>query len=213
MNALIDISPPLSADTPVFPGDSPFHSVWRWRMQDGAPVNVSTITLSVHAGAHADAPLHYDRTGAPIDAVPLDRFVGPCRVLDMRGAGTFVRAEALARSLGEAALPPRILLRTHAVSPVAWDPSFTALHPAAIELLAARGVVLVGVDTASVDPADSKTLPAHDAARRCGLTILENLVLSHVAAGNYELIALPLRLAGLDAAPVRAVLRTTAHEQ
>ena len=105
-------------------------------------------------------------------------------------------------------LPPRVLVRTYAVAPVAhWDADLAAYAPDAIEHLADLGVVLVGIDTASIDPADSKALPSHQVIRRRGLRVLENLVLDDVPEGDYELIALPLKLTTADASPVRAVLR------
>lgn len=112
------------------------------------------------------------------------------------------------RALDRPDCPPRILIRTYDRNPVdRWDGDFAAIAPDAIDLLAARGVVLIGVDTPSLDPEPSKTLDAHRAVRRHGLSILEGLVLDDVEAGDYELIALPLKLVNLDAAPVRAVLR------
>jgi arylformamidase len=101
-----------------------------------------------------------------------------------------------------------VLLRTYRKAPVQrWDAGFAAVEPATIELLAEHGVRLVGIDTPSLDPQQSKTMDAHQAVRACRMAILEGVVLDAVAAGDYELIALPLRLAGLDASPVRAVLR------
>jgi len=88
-----------------------------------------------------------------------------------------------------------------------WDAGLTAYAPDTIERLADAGVVLVGIDTASIDPADSKPLPSHQVIRRRGLRVLENLVLDGVPEGDYELIALPLKLTTADASPVRAVLR------
>ena len=111
----------------------------------------------------------------------------------------------------EAALagtPPRVLLRlSERIDPQVWPAGFRALAPESVDLLARAGVVLVGVDTPSVDPETSKALPAHRACLRAGMRILENLVLDDVTPGDYELIALPLKLANLDAAPVRAILR------
>jgi arylformamidase len=105
-------------------------------------------------------------------------------------------------------LPPRVLVRTYARMPVdRWDPDLAAYAPDTIERLAAMGVKLVGIDTASIDPADSKELASHQVIRRLGLRVLENLVLDDVPEGDYELIALPLKLVTADASPVRAVLR------
>jgi arylformamidase len=139
----------------------------------------------------------------------LEPYVGPCRVVDARGPGALCAPQDIAAKLHGA--PPRILLRLAASDePNVWPSGFRALSSAVIEQLATRGVVLVGIDTPSVDPETSKELPAHGAALRADMRILENLVLAHVAPGDYELLALPINFTGLDAAPVRAVLRPLA---
>ena len=202
---LWDISPPVGAHSPVFPGDTPYQQQWSATITPGCPVNVSAITLSPHVGAHADAPLHYDATGAAIGAVALEPFLGPCRVIHAIGCGPLIEWRHLAHAL--TGLPPRVLVRTYTQAPTQWDAQLTAYAPDTIERLADLGVQLVGIDTASIDPADSKTLESHQVIRRRGLRVLENLVLDEVPEGNYELIALPLRLVSADASPVRAVLR------
>lgn len=203
---IIDISQPIAPGIAVFPGDAAYEEDKTLEIGPNCPVNVTRISLSTHCGTHADAPLHYDGHGAPIGALPLDPFLGPCRVIDARGSTPLCQPEHIADALDGA--PPRILLRLmESVAPDAWPVGFRALAPETTALLAARGVKLVGVDTPSVDPETSKDLPSHMAAQRADMRILENLVLAHVAPGDYELIALPLRLAKLDAAPVRAVLR------
>jgi arylformamidase len=175
-------------------------------MTETCPVNVSKITMSTHTGAHADAPLHYAADGGPAGAMPLERYIGPCRVVHAIGVGAAVTPEHLRRHLAPGIA--RILVRTYARNPVErWDPDFTAIAPATITLLARHGVTLVGTDTPSLDPQDSKTMDAHKAVRDHGLSILEGLVLDDIDEGDYELIAPPLKLATLDAAPVRAVLR------
>jgi arylformamidase len=206
MGRLWDISPPVHAGSPVFPGDAAFQLNWSWTLGPGCPVNVSTLTLSPHTGAHADAPLHYDSAGAPIGALPLEPYLGRCRVIHAIDCGPLVRWEHLAHALDD--LPPRVLVRTYRQAPVdRWDPALAAYAPETVERLADRGVTLVGIDTASIDPADSKALDSHQVIRRRGLRVLENLVLDDVPEGDYELIALPLKLATADASPVRAVLR------
>jgi len=203
---LWDISPPVSAASPVFPGDTPFQQRWTWQIAPDSPVNVSTLTLSPHTGAHADAPLHYDPQGAAIGAVPLDAYLGPCRVIHAIGRRALITPDLIAPQLVDT--PPRVLVRTRFRAEVdAWDPDFTALAPETIDLLAELGVKLVGIDTPSLDPAASKTLDSHQRVREHGMAVLECLVLDEVAAGDYELIALPLKLVTADASPVRAVLR------
>jgi arylformamidase len=204
---LWDISPPVQVGAPVFPGDTPFVLEWVARIGPDGPVNVSALTLSPHTGAHADAPLHYDDTGAAVGTLPLEPFLGPCRVVHAIGCGPLVRWEHLAPALGDG-MPPRVLVRTYARAPLdRFDPELAAFAPETIERLADLGAVLVGIDTASIDPAASKTLASHQVIRRRGLRVLENLVLDEVPAGDYELIALPLKLTGACASPVRAVLR------
>lgn len=175
-------------------------------MATGGAVNVSAVSFSTHAGTHADAPLHYSADGAPVGGADLQVYVGPCRVIDMRRAGPLVEAHHIFGHLRDA--PARLLLRTYEAFPhAAWDAGFTAVAPDAVDAAAAAGVRLLGVDAPSLDPATSKTMDAHAAIARHAMAILEGLVLDAIPPGDYELIALPLPFAMLDAAPVRAVLR------
>ena len=207
---LWDISAPVRATSPVYPGDTPYEQRWTATLDTDSAVNVSSITLSPHIGTHADAPLHYDNQGAAIGAVALHHFIGPCRVIHALGCGPLVEWRHIAHAVS-ADLPPRVLLRTYASAPVdRWDAQLSAVAPETLERLADAGVLLVGIDTASVDPADSRELPSHQVLRRRGLRVLENLVLDAVPEGDYELIALPLKLTTADASPVRAVLRALA---
>ncbi len=207
MQRLWDISPPINAQTPVFPGDTAYRQDWVATLAPGCPVNVSAITSTPHIGAHADAPLHYEAGGPSIGALDLAPFLGPCRVVHAIECGPLVRWEHLTHAL-TSPLPPRVLVRTYRRMPVdRWDPALAAYAPQTIERLADHGVRLVGIDTASIDPADSKTLESHQVVRRRGLRVLENLWLDEVPEGDYELIALPLKLMSADASPVRAVLR------
>ncbi|HSV47235.1 MAG TPA: arylformamidase [Ramlibacter sp.] len=207
MQKLWDISPPVAPGSPVFPGDTPYAQQWSATLGPGCPVNVSCLTLSPHVGAHADAPLHYDPEGAAVGALDLAPYLGPCRVIHAIGRGPLVLWEHIAHAV-DGTLPPRVLVRTYQVAPVErWDPELAAFAPETVERLAALGVRLVGIDTASVDPAASKTLDTHQVLRRLDLRVLENLVLDGVPEGDYELIALPLKLMTADASPVRAVLR------
>jgi arylformamidase len=254
MRTIWDISPPISPETPVFPGDTPYGQRWTAHIGPGCPVNVSAITLSPHVGAHADAPLHYGRDASTIGQVSLEPFLGPCRVvhvLDLiepgpdastnAGAGANADAEGdpdagaetgasagigtrvgvgpasgsrglitpahLADAMGNEPPPVRVLVRTNRRVPTRWTDDFAAFDPASIVWLASLGVRLVGIDTPSVDPADSKTLESHQQLLAHDMRVLENLVLDEVEPGDYELIALPLKLMGADASPVRAVLR------
>ena len=204
---LIDISPTIHPALPVWPGDAPVRFERTWSIGPDCPVNVSQIGMSTHTGAHVDAPFHFDADGLGIDEVPLDTYIGRCRVIHVVGARGLIRAEQIRARLEKC--PPRVLFRTYACAPSdQWDSDFCAIAPETIDLLAAKGVRLVGLDTPSLDPETSKTMDAHLAVCRHGMVILEGLVLDAVEEGDYELVALPLKLAGLDASPVRAILRT-----
>jgi arylformamidase len=201
-----DISPPVAVGAPVFPGDTPFDLQWAARIGPGCPVNVSTITLSPHTGAHADAPLHYGDEGAAIGAVALEPYLGRCRVIHAIGRGPLVLLRHLEHALQD--LPPRVLVRTYERMPQDhFDEALPAYAPETVAALADLGVRLIGIDSASIDPASSKTLDSHQVIRRRGLRVLENLLLDAVPEGDYELIALPLKLTTACASPVRAILR------
>jgi arylformamidase len=199
-----DISVATSPTTPEWPGDTPFACGWSWRISEGASVNVSAVTCSPHVGTHADAPLHVRDGGDPSDLLPVDAFVGPAFVL---GVG------AEPRDLGpeiESQVPPgtvRLLLRTGAsIASGVFPPDWPALTEDAARRLAGRGLRLLGVDAPSVDRRESKSLAVHHALFDGGACVLENLDLRGVPDGPHQLLALPLRWAGLDAAPVRALL-------
>ncbi len=200
-----DISPPVSGRSPVFPGDTAYSQQWVARIGPGGPVNVSAVTLSPHVGAHADAPLHYADGATTIGDVALAPYLGPCRVIHAMACGPLVTVRHLEHAAH--ALPPRVLVRTCERAPIGWIDDFSAFAPETVEWLALQGVRLIGIDTASIDPASSKTLPSHQRLRRLDLRVLENLLLDDVPEGDYELIALPLRWVDADASPVRAILR------
>lgn len=204
---LWDISAPIAPSSPVFEGDTPYQQEWAAQIGADCPVNVSRLTLSPHVGTHADAPLHYSACGQSAGVLDLQAFLGPCRVIYALGCGSLVRLEDIAHAL-DATLPPRVLVRTYAQMPITqWDTNFSAYAPETIAHLADLGVVLVGIDSASVDPASSKSMDSHHNLARYNLRVLENLVLDDVPEGDYELIALPLKLIDADASPVRAILR------
>ncbi|HEY8026793.1 MAG TPA: arylformamidase [Burkholderiaceae bacterium] len=203
---LWDISPTLSPALPVWPGDTPFQTATTWQIEPGCPVKVSKLTMSTHTGAHCDAPSHYDAAGRAIDEVALDSYIGPCRVIHCLGAGV-VEVTHLTGKLQD--VPARVLLRTYRNAPQTnWDSDFSSIAASAIALLAEHGVRLIGIDTPSLDPQQSKTMDAHHAVRVNKMAILEGIVLDDIEEGDYELIALPLKLQGMDASPVRAILRS-----
>ena len=220
---LYDISPPLGPETAVFPGDTPRAREIVLDLARGDTVTLSSLRSTCHLGAHVDAPSHYDPAGAAIGDRPLAPFIGPCRVVHVEVS----RGDLVTTAMARAALAAdtgrgpdgrlgveRILFATATYpDPTEFTTDFAALSPDLVDWLAGEGVTLVGVDTPSIDPADSKDLPAHQAVRRHDLNILEGVVLSHVEPGLYELIALPLRLAEFDGSPVRAVLRSLGERE
>lgn len=200
-----DISPAVSPASAVFPGDTPWSREQLLDWPKGDHLALSTMHGTVHVGAHADAPVHYHRDGAAIDARDPWLYLGPCQVIRVRlPRGARILPEHLE---GRAITAPRVLFDTGSFpDPDLWNGDFNALSPELIHQLAAQGVKLFGIDTPSVDPAESKALESHQALYAHDLAVLEGLVLSHVPEGPYTLIAPPLRLTGADASPVRALL-------
>ncbi|MFO0837705.1 MAG: cyclase family protein [Phycisphaerae bacterium] len=202
---LYDITPPVTPELAVWPGDTPPSRRVLLDLSKGDTVTLSTLTATVHLGAHADAPSHYGCAAAAIESRRLDYYLGPCQVIHIPVPP---RTRITPAMLGGEIVAPRVLIATHtAPDPNRWTPDFAALTPELVDWLHARGVVLAGIDTPSVDVSDSKDLPTHARFLANDMAILEGVVLGDVPAGTYELIALPLRLVGFDASPVRAVLR------
>ena len=199
-----DISPPVDEHAAVFPGDTGYSQRLHFALSPDCPVNVNSITLSPHTGAHADAPMHYANDGAASGALDLAPYLGPCRVIHCIDCGPLVLPAHIAHALSD--LPPRVLLRTAHTASQSWA-SFTAIAPETMALLATKNIALVGIDTPSVDPSDSPSLPSHHQLLTHNMRVLECLVLDDVPEGDYELIALPLKLMRADASPVRAILR------
>jgi arylformamidase len=203
---ILDVSVLVRPGTPEWPGDVPYSCGWTCRIADGAAINLSHTAGSPHVGTHADAPLHV-RDGWPAsDLLPLTAFLGPAVVIDVSDEpdGPLALDADDARLVG----CERLILRTGRTIANGFFPaSWPVLAAPVAAVLAARGVRLIGVDAPSVDVRDSKALDVHHALFGGGAYVLENLDLRAVEPGRYELIALPQRLEGLDAAPVRAVLR------
>ncbi len=205
-----DISPLIDESIAVLPGDTAYRTRDSLRLRDGDSVNLSDIHLSCHTGAHADAPLHAVDGAAGIDELPLSIFVGPCTLLEVDPPDGAI----LPRHLEAKELSPRVLFRTAARRDRTVFPTdFAHLSVELVDTLAEAGVVLVGLDSPSVDAFDSEELPVHRALHRRGIANLESLQLEGVPCGGYELIALPLRLKGRDGSPVRAVLRDLEGEE
>ncbi|MGV3708020.1 MAG: cyclase family protein [Gemmatimonas sp.] len=204
---LIDISVPVSADTPEWPGDTPFSCGWMAKRADGEAINLSQITMSPHVGTHADSPLHVEDGWAGSEALPLSAFVGVAYVLDARSAGLALSVEWLQEQFaGE--VPERLLLHTgRSIASGAFPEEWPVLTQDAAAWLAKGGTRLVGTDAPSVDERHSKALEVHHELFMRDAFVLENLVLDGVTPGWYELNAAPLKVVGIDAAPVRAILR------
>lgn len=204
---IYDITHPLNVALALWPGDAPYVFTWNALKQDGASVNLGSLAMSVHTGTHADAPFHYDDSGATIERADLEVYCGPSRVIDVTGLAVLGIEVVKPWDLGET---PRILFKTGGWSdPSRFPETVPTMDRDLPDYLGAQGVVLVGLDLPSVDAIDSKTLPLHHALGRNGISILENLKLDGVPPGEYDLFALPLRIDGADASPVRAILITS----
>lgn len=220
--SIIDISPVLSPRISVFPGDTPLTREVLLDAARGDVLTLSTLRSTVHVGAHADAPSHYamgrdahdPSIARTIEGMGLEHYLGPCVVMRARvERGEVVTVDRLDLGSGSAptgGIEARVLIRTDTQPDKrVFNADFAPLSVDLIERLRDMGVITVGVDTPSVDAGDSKDLPVHQAFLRARIAIIEGLELAHVEPGRYELIALPLRLEGFDASPVRAVLRRT----
>jgi arylformamidase len=209
MPELYDISRTISPTLAVWPGDHPFSFEHVLRIADGASVNLTTLTLSAHTGSHADAPYHYNDRGAHPADVPLEKYIGPAMVVTIqRQHGGIVPADFVDCEFTHL---ERLLIHTW-VSDLpddVWPDDFPYPTLELVDWLADRGVVLLGLDGPSVDRFDSKELPCHHRLAERGIAVLETLNLNGVPDGLYELVALPLKIAGICGSPVRAVLRKT----
>ncbi|HEX2836001.1 MAG TPA: cyclase family protein [Thermoanaerobaculia bacterium] len=202
----IDISPLVDPAIAVWPGDTPYARNVSLDMAAGANLTLSDIRTTVHVGAHADAPSHYSAGDEDIGSRSLHYYLGPCVVwhVDVARGARITPAHVAGKPL----MATRVLFHTGTFpDPRHWNEDFASLSAELVDWLHARGVITVGIDTPSVDLFDDKVLEAHQALARHDMANLEGLVLDRVAEGRYELIALPLRLAGADGSPVRAVLR------
>ena len=204
MPKIIDISPLLSPRTAVWTGDTPFSQEFLCRFDTGANLDLSTITTTVHIGAHTDAPSHYRAGARTMEHRELHYYYGPCQVMTVATeAGQRIYPKDLCADI----VAPRLLLRSNSFpDPEQFRTDFCSLSPELVREHFEQGGLLIGIDTPSVDPYSSKALEAHNAIADCDMAILEGIVLDDVADGVYTLIALPLKIEGADASPVRAVL-------
>jgi arylformamidase len=207
MNRIYDISTPVRDGGVVYPGNPEIHIVLQQAIARGAGANVSSIAFGSHTGTHVDAAKHFFDDGQTIDQVPLDRLIGPALLLafpdDLMSIGASHLAE---HDIGS---HTRILLRTRNSSLLgqsAFVKDFTYLAPDGAEYLVDHGVTLVGIDYLSIEQFHSGHHRTHLTLLGRNVVIIEGLDLSEPPSGEYQLICLPLRLSGLDAAPARAVL-------
>jgi len=205
MKKIIDISQTIRPGIATWPGDTEYRRFWMMKIADGDSCNVGSITMSLHTGTHADAPYHFLEEGASIAEVDLSVYIGRALVVDMIDIETIDADRIASLKLNGV---ERILFRTMTADGDLFRPPFAHLTAGGANALVKTGVRLLGIDTPSVDEADSKTLDAHRILAVHNVAILENLDLRGAEPGGYELIALPVKLAGMDASPVRAVLHT-----
>lgn len=202
----IDISPELSAETAVFPGDKKFSRNVQFDMEKGDHMTLSHVETTLHIGAHADAPSHYQKSGEGISERSLDYYIGPCQVIDVSSKvtrGGMIVSQDIEHLNIETT---RVIFKTSTCVPNEWNDDFCYLSEALLKELVALGVKLVGIDTPSIDKSDSKNLESHKIISENNMSILEGVDLSLVDEGKYQLIALPLKIKDGDASPVRAIL-------
>ena len=202
---IYDISPLITQEIAVFPGDTEFRSRVLLDMKRGNNLTLSSMTTTVHLGAHADAPSYYFRLGPSIAERDLSLYLGPAQVIEVERVA---QRRISVADLGSISIQaPRVLFKTGSFpDPNRWTSDFMALSPGLIDFLAEKQLVLVGVDTPSVDLADDENLISHQTILKHDMAVLEGVVLDNVKPGIYDLIALPLKIMNADASPVRAVL-------
>jgi arylformamidase len=205
---IFDISRSLSNELAPWPGDTAFHFELKWKMAEGATVNVGAVTMGVHNGSHADAPFHFKQGAGTIEEMPLETYLGEAVVVDLTGKFETDRTRQITISdLESPPEAPRLLLKTGVWRDAKIFPEWIpVIAPDVAEWLGKRKVKLLGLDLPSVDSIDAKILVNHHALAAAGVAIVESLDLSEVEAGTYHFSALPLRISGGDAAPVRAIL-------
>lgn len=203
---IIDISPLISEKLAVFPEDTPFQEEFLMHTDLGHHISLSKVTTTLHLGAHTDAPNHYAANSPGIDERPLDFYLGKAQVIEVHlPRGERIRKVHLKNQKIEA---KRVLFKTLSFpDPYQWNNDFNSLSQELVEFLAEQKVKLVGIDTPSIDPANDQILESHRSVHAHNMAILEGIVLNQTPPGIYELIALPLKIKGADASPVRAILR------
>jgi arylformamidase len=210
---LWDVSRTLSNDLAEWPGDVPFHFKRTREISKGDSVNLGAISMSVHDGTHADAQFHFETHGETIEKAALEIYMGPAAIVDLADAFSrssekhLITLEDLWPHSEETAETSRLLIKTNRWSDSTVFPKQIPVIAADVPLwLQKNGVKLLGLDLPSVDEIDSKSLQNHHALAGAGIAIIESLDLSGVGPGIYNFVAFPLKIAGGDGAPLRAVL-------
>ena len=207
MARLLDVTLPMSAAVPVYPGDARFEQGFSHRIADGDSYNATWLKLSAHTGTHVDAPYHLLADGATVDQLPLDILVGRARVLEIGAREAIGREELAAADLRD---DLRVLLKTRMSSQLR-QPEIVEGHvhlsTEAARYLVQAGIKLVGIDYLSVDAFGSKDLPVHQVLLEAGIVVVEALDLSQAEPGSYDMMCLPLLVPGADGAPARVLLR------
>ncbi len=200
-----DISPLVSSRTAVFPGDQVFERNVSMSFQNGDHLELSSIKTTLHMGAHIDAHSHFHPKGKTISEKDISRYLGPCQVVSVE------QENPSPISLNdfdiESITKPRVLFKTGTFpAPEVWVDSFSSVAPETVRALSKKGVFLIGIDTPSVDPSDSKTLDGHHSFYNHDICNLEGVTLDKVSDGHYMLSCFPLKIEGAEASPVRAIL-------
>lgn len=201
---IYDITPLVSPELAVFPGDTSYENPFLMSFSKGDHLSLSKIHSTVHLGAHADAPSHYHPKGEAIESRDLKLYFGKTQVITVK---TSANHRITPQDFSIDIQAPRVLFKTNSFpNPDQWNSDFMALSCELILFLKSKNVKLVGIDTPSVDLSEDKVLEVHNEIYRSNLAILEGVVLTEVPDGIYDLIALPLKLKGAEASPVRAIL-------
>ena len=207
MTKIYDVTVPLSASVPTYPGDPRFDIEFTHRLAAGDPYNLARFSLGAHAGTHVDAPYHFLAGGATVDELPLEILMGKARVLEIPVRDRIRREDLETLDLRD---DLRVLLKTRMSGQLRlpeFQEDFVHLTGDAAVYLAQAGLKLVGIDYLSVDRFGSSDFEAHQALLGAGVVIVEGLDLSEVEPGEYDMACLPLRIVGADGAPARVVLR------
>jgi arylformamidase len=208
VSRIIDVTVPLSADVPVYPGDTRFQMEFTHRIGDGQPYNATRLTLGTHSGTHVDAPYHFLADGRTVDQLPLEILIGKARVAFVAARDKIERDDLEALNLRD---DIRVLLKTRMSGQLRvaeFQEDFVYLTPDAATYLVQAGIKLVGIDYLSVEKFQSRDFAAHHALLGAGVVVVEGLDLSAAEPGEYDMTCLPLRIAGADGSPARVVLRT-----